>query len=236
MTSLRVIAALMSPLGIVQSMPASAQTTDGGIASATVSAMSIGDGTSASIAGAIGYRFNPVVALGIEYTVVPRLTPEIPEIPIPLGGYETVGISFPSPVGISFPSPAVTVEDDGGHATIFTTHLRLTIPTRFPRISPYLIGGAGVGTVTDKIEYTIAYPALTFIGPGGQQTIAPPRFLPRTTSVNRTTTDFTAALGGGVSFLAGGHWSFDVDARYMAIFGPRDAHIGRYGGGITYRF
>jgi hypothetical protein len=228
MTSLRVIAALMSPLGIVQSMPASAQTTNGGIASATVSAMSIGDGTSASIAGAIGYRFNPVVALGIEYTVVPRLTPEIPEIPIPLDGYV--------PVGISFPSPAIAVEDDGGHATIFTTHVRLTIPTRFPRISPYLVGGAGVGTITDKLQYTIAYPTLTFIGPGGQQTIVPPRLLPRTTSVNRTTTDFTAALGGGVSFLAGGDWSFDVDARYLAIFGPRDAHIGRYGGGITYRF
>jgi hypothetical protein len=69
--------------------------------------------------------------------------------------------------------------------------------------------------------------------------IFPPRVPPRPTSVNRTTTDFTAAFGGGVSFLASHHRSFDVDdvdARYMAIFGPRDAHIGRYGGGITYRF
>jgi hypothetical protein len=87
MISLRGIAVVMlSPLGIVYSTPASAQTTNGGIASATVSAMSIGDSTSASIAGAIGYRFSPVLALGIELTSVPRLTPEIPEIPIPSSG------------------------------------------------------------------------------------------------------------------------------------------------------
>jgi hypothetical protein len=43
-------------------------------------------------------------------------------------------------------------------------------------------------------------------------------------------------LGGGVSFLTNDRWSFDVDARYVGIFGQRDAQIGRFGGGVTYRF
>jgi opacity protein-like surface antigen len=230
MTSLRVIAAaILSLLAVVHSAPASAQTTNGGIASATVSAVSIEDGASASIAGAIGYRFNAVVALGVELMFVPPLTPDVREIPIPLGalGFE----------GIPFAAPTITVGNEaGGHATIFTINLRLTIPTRSRRLSPYLIGGAGVGTVTDNLQYTFIYPPFILTGPAAQPVIYPPILPPRTESITRTTTDFAATFGGGVSFLTSDHWSFDVDARYIGVFGERDAQIGRYGGGITYRF
>jgi hypothetical protein len=231
MTSLRVppVIAAVSLLGIVYSPMLSAQAIGGGIASAAVSAVSIEDGTSASIAGTVGYRFSATVALGVELMVVPRLTPEVPEILRPL----TITTAFD---GIVLPSPTITVESDGGHATIFTGNLRLTIPTRSRRISPYLVGGAGVGTVTDKIEYTYIYPPLILNVPFGQPTIFPPPFAPRTESIDRTTTDFAAIFGGGVSFLTNEHWSLDVDARYIEIFGRRDARIGRYGGGITYRF
>jgi len=230
MTSLRVppVVAAVSLLGIVYSPTVSAQSISGGIASATVSAVSIEDGTSASIAGTVGYRFSATVALGIELMVVPRLTSEVPEIP--------TALSATAFDGIAFPSPTITIGSDGGHATIFTGNLRLTIPTRSRSISPYLVGGAGVGTVTDKVEYTFIYPAFTLTGPFGQPAIFPPPFLPRTESIDRTTTDFTATFGGGVSFLTNDHWSLDVDARYIEIFGRRDAQIGRYGGGITYRF
>lgn len=233
MTSLRVIAAAtLSLLGIAHGAPAWAQPPNGGIASATVSAATnIVDGTSVSIAGAMGYRFNPLVALGVEFMFVPSLSADIPDIPIPLG----LGGQFG---GVSYPSPAIRIGDDGGHATIFTTHLRLTIPTRSRRISPYLIGGAGVGAVTDTFQYTITYPPITFTGLTGLggATVIYPSLLPRSEFISRTTTDFTATFGGGVSFLAGDHVSFDVDARYFGIFGRRDAQIGRFGGGITYRF
>ena len=220
---------MLSLLAAVHSAPASAQATNGGIASATVSAVSIEDGASASIAGAIGYRFNPVVSLGVELMFVPRLTPDVPGIPIPLGTFEFEGISFPS--------PAITAGNEaGGHATIFTTNLRLTIPTRSRRLSPYLIGGAGVGTVTDNLQYTFIYPPFILTGAAVQPVIFPPILPPRAESITRTTTDFVATFGGGVSFLTNDHWSFDADARYITIFGGRDAQIGRYGGGITYRF
>ena len=224
MTSLRLTAA--AALSLLAAASASAQTNNGGVASATVSAMRIEDGTSPSIAGAVGYRFNPTVSLGVELMSVPSLTPETPDIPEPLGVYDFSGIVFPS--------PAITVGSDGGHATIFTANLRLTIPTRSRRISPYLIGGGGVGTVTDKRQYTIIYPAITLMGLDVRPVIFPPP--PQRESIARTTTDFAATFGGGVSFLTNDHWSFDADVRYIGIFGERDARIGRYGGGITYRF
>ena len=219
-------AAALSLLALV--VPVSAQTGNGGIASATVSATSIEDGISVSIAGAMGYRFNPMVALGIELMYVPSLNTDIPVFPTPLGLSGQIG-------GVLYPSPSITIGDDGGHATIFTTHLRLTIPTRSRRISPYLIGGAGVGTVTDRLQYTIAYPPITFTAPVGG-TVIFPALLPRSQSISRTTTDFTATFGGGISFLTNDQWSIDVDGRYIEIFGRRDARIGRVGGGITYRF
>lgn len=229
MMSLRLTAAAaLSLLVVVHTALVSAQTNNGGIATATVSAMSIEDGASASIAGAIGYRFNPVVALGIELTSVPSLRPDIPELPAPLGAYAIDGISFPS--------RAITAARDGGHATIFTANLRLTIPTRSRRISPYLIGGAGVGAVTDKLQYTITYPPIRLIGPGAPTIISPVVLPPRSEPIARTTTDFAATFGGGIAFLTNDHWSIDVDARYIGIFGWRDLRIGRYGGGISYRF
>ena len=213
-------------LSLLIAAPASAQTDNGGIASVTVSAMRIADGTSPSITGAIGYRFNPTVSLGVELMSVPSLTAETPEIRDQVGVYAFSGIVFPS--------AAITVGSDGGHATIFTANLRLTIPTQSRKISPYLIGGGGAGTVTDKLQYTILYPAITLTGLDVRPVIFPPP--PQRESIARTTTDFAATFGGGVSFLTNDHWSFDVDARYIGIFGERDARIGRYGGGTTYRF
>ena len=227
MTSLRLTAATALSLLLVHGAPAAAQTTSGGIASATVSATEIGDGTSASIAGAMGYRFNPVVALGIEFMFVPNLTPDLPDLPAPLSAL---------PVGsVIYPSPVFTVGEDGGHATIFTTHLRLTIPTRSRRLSPFLVGGAGVASVTENFQYTITYPFIPLVGVGG--TVISSVFRPTLTeSFVHTTTDFAATVGGGISFLTNGRWSFDVDARYIGIFGQRNAQIGRFGGGVTYRF
>ena len=226
MTSLRVGVAAAVALLVASSAPA--QTSSGGVASVIVSAATIEDGTSASVAAAIGYRFNPVVTLGIELTFIPSVKPELPDIPVPLGSFDFGGISFPG--------PAITVDRDGGHATIFTTQLRLAIPTRSRRISPYLVGGGGVASVTDHLHYTIIYPPIILTGLAGQPVIVPAPLPPRSESIARTTSDFAATFGGGISFLTTDHWAFDVDARYTGIFGNRDIHIGRYGGGITYRF
>jgi hypothetical protein len=227
MTSLRLTAAAaLSLLVVVHSVPASAQTASGGIVSGTVSATKIEDGTSASIAGSIGYRFNPIVTLGVELMVVPSLVSDIPDIPTPLGA------SFDAVV---FPLPVITAGRDRGHATIFTTHLRLTIPTRSRRMSPYVTAGAGVGSVVDHLRYTITYPPIILAGQGGPPVVSSTTLAPFS-EITRTTTDFAATFGGGVSFITGDQWSLDADARYIEIFGERDVRIGRYGGSISFRF
>jgi opacity protein-like surface antigen len=159
---------------------------------------------------------------------VPSSSPDIPEFPTPLSA---LGVN-----GVVFPGPAITVGSDGGHATMFTTHLRLTIPTQSRRISPYVIAGAGVGSVTDTLRYTIVYAPVILTGLSGQSVTLPAFPSPQIESIARTTTDFAVASGGGVSFLTNDHWSFDVDARYIGILGERDVRLGRYGGGVTYRF
>jgi hypothetical protein len=226
MSSTRVLAGAASALLVAASV--SAQTSSGGIASAHVAAVKIGEETSASIAASVGYRFTPVVAVSAELMFVPSVKLENRDIVTPL---ESVAFE-----NVLFPSPIVTADDASGHATIFITDVRLTIPTRSRRVSPYLSGGAGVGTVTDKFQYTISYPPPIFLAgtgvPAGLVTIIPTR----RETVSRTTTDFAATLGGGVSFATGRNWSVDVEARYLGIFGPRDIRTGRYGGGITYRF
>jgi opacity protein-like surface antigen len=227
MSSMRVPAAAASALLVAASV--SAQTSSGGIASAHVSAVKIGQDTGVSIAAAVGYRFTPIVAVSAELMFVPSVKIENRDIVTPLEG-----IAFEN---VLFPSPVVTVENDSGHATIFITNVRLTIPTRLRRLSPYLIAGAGVGTVTDKFQYTISYPPPIFLAgtgaPAGLVTLIPTH----REAISRTTTDFATTLGGGVSFATGRrNWSLDVEARYLGIFGPRDIRTGRYGGGITYRF
>lgn len=221
----RVAAAIFFCLMVATS--ASAQTSQSAFANAVVSAMTIEDGVSPSITGGIGYRLNSTIGLGFELTFVPQLRPEVP-------GVSDVQPLSASIVGFPYPSPIVTYEPGDGHATIFTANVRLTIPTESRRLSPYLVGGAGVGTVSDTIEFSITYPPILL--PAFPQIVPVPVPGPFRESYSVVTTGFAATLGGGLSILTSDHWSIDVDARYVAIFGSRDLQIGRYGGGITYRF
>src|SRR5688572_30749421 len=79
-------------LSVLAVAPASAQTGAGGLASVTVSALTIEHDTNVSIAASIGYRFNPIAALGIELTFVPSFKPRVPDFPTILdGGFNTAG-------------------------------------------------------------------------------------------------------------------------------------------------
>jgi opacity protein-like surface antigen len=221
----RVAAAIFFCLMVATSAPA--QTIQSAFANVVVSAMTIEDGVSPSITGGIGYRLNSTIGLGFELTFVPQVRPEVPHI----GDIQPLSTSI---VGFPYPSPIVTYEPGDGHATIFTGNVRLTIPTQSRRFSPYLVGGAGVGTVRDTIEFSVTYPPILL--PAFPSIVLVPQPSPFRESFSVVTTGFAATLGGGVSILTNDHWSVDADARYVAIFGSRDLQIGRYGGGITYRF
>ena len=218
------IRASATALFLIAAAPrASAQADSGGLATAAISALQGGEGTSAAIAAGIGYRVNRTLSIGVELTVIPDFAPGAPELPLSIAST------------LVYPAPIYRVESSDGRATIFTGNLRLTVPTRSARISPYLVGGAGVGNVRDDVSYSVDY------GP-----IFPADFpvpLPRTViypvireSIQRSTTDVAITMGGGISVAMGNQWSIDGDARYVAIVGDRDLQMGRFGAGLSYRF
>ena len=204
---------------------ASAQSDSGGLATVSVSALSAED-TSVAVAAGMGYRINRTLSVGVELTVIPDFSPGARELPVSIAST------------LVFPAPIVRVESKDGRATIFTGNLRLSVPTRSARISPYLVGGAGVGNVRDEVSFTIDYPPV-FFGPTFPEIPIPlprPVVPPFQESIRRSTTDVAITMGGGISFAMGSQWSIDGDARYVAIVGDRDLQMGRFGGGISYRF
>ena len=110
-----------------------------------------------------------------------------------------------------------------GRATIFTTNVRLEIPTMTARVIPYVVGGGGVANV--KESFTITLPV-----PSGIPVVIPAR------PVTQSSTDMVLTLGGGVSMLVSAHLSIDVDLRYLRLVANRDRNVGRFGVGFSYRF
>jgi opacity protein-like surface antigen len=219
--------------GLILTGPVRAQSVEGGTASVIVSGTTIDGGASLGIAGAIGYRFTSTFGISVELTAVPSFNPELPAAPtpVPLG---SVG-------GIVFPAPSYSFSGEEGHATIFTANLRLEMPTGFRRLVPYVIGGAGVGHVREEFTVAVSYPPRILTSLPG---IPPTPGLPTTTiylppialESSRASTGLAVTFGGGISRLLAEHWSLDADLRYLAVLGNRDLHIGRFGGGVSYRF
>jgi opacity protein-like surface antigen len=224
--ALIVFALLASALGRA---PAAAQTTTTGpLASVAVFGSSVGDGTSAGVTGGVAYRFNRALAFGIEVTAVPSLTPGDPT-PGANGRLEESFVATGGSVSI-FPPVIVPIyryEEEGGRAAIFTTNVRLEIPLASPRVLPYVIGGGGISTVREQFTLTVEYPDFVIQS-------FPVR--PFSQTITQSATDLALTLGGGISFRATDHLWIDADLRYFALLGHVDRHIGRFGGGVSYRF
>lgn len=236
MRSSRYLIAIACISSMALATPARAQGTQGGLATVTVGAAAIEDGTSAAVTAGIGYRFNRSIAVGVELTAVPTLQSTVPEP-------QTIEYAVSTVLsGIVLPTPLVRYEGDGGHATFFTGTMRLELPGAGRRMLPYLVGGAGVGSVTDRLRITIDYPPgylATAAGPLGF--LATPGLTALTLpsiarSIPRKVTGFAMTLGGGVSFAINEHFSIDADARYAGILADRDVNSGRAGAGLSYRF
>jgi Outer membrane protein beta-barrel domain len=209
----------------------------GPLASVAVAATNIGDGTSVAISGAAAYRFNRVLALGVEVTAVPTLTAEPPEPPVildALGGI-TRYIDVPSSILIYPPPfPTYRFEEDGGRAVIFTTNLRLEIPTVSARVLPYVVAGGGVATMREQFTLTVDYPDFVIQAPDGPIPISARRSVSQ--PISNSFNSLALTLGGGISFRWTDHLWVDGDLRYFALLADRDMHVSRFGGGLSYRF
>ena len=192
---------------VALAQPMSTDAGQGVIAGGVVAATTIESRTEMSGAAAVAFRVNRLASVGVEVTLVPTLKPDVAAL-----DQSTLIASNGSASGTS------------GRATIFTTNARIEIP-RTSRIIPYVIAGGGVANVKESFTITVPVPV-----PPGIPVVIPPR------PVTQSSTDLALMAGGGLSIFATGHFSIDVDARYIRLIADRDLNIGRFGIGLGYRF
>jgi opacity protein-like surface antigen len=128
-------------------------------------------------------------------------------------------------------------DEADARATVFTTNVRLEIPTTSARVIPYVVGGGGVASLTQS--YSVIYLAQEFglgldLAALGLNTI--PAIWPGPSEMTTTTTSMALTLGGGASLLVTDHVAVDADARVLHIAADRSRNIGRFSLGVSYRF
>jgi hypothetical protein len=211
---------------------ANAQPETGGIASLGTSAAFGGEATEVSITGALGYRVTPTLAITLELTALPDLTPKLPEAP-------DYFIARATP--LIYPTPFPSYSAEGGHGTFVTGNLRLELPAQ-GRVRPYLLAGAGAGTVVERVRTRFSYPviplaeliAIGLVPPASVVPALPPQSFEEV--IQTSFTGLTATFGGGFGFRLSETFTLDVDLRYLALLGQGDRHLARLGAGLTARF
>ena len=194
----------------------------GPIVSGSVASAFTNDSSSLSFAGSAGYRFNRAFGMVAELTSI-------------------TGIDDRSPYGdivpLIYPPPFRSDTD----LLMFTTNVRIEVPTISGRILPFVIAGGGIASTTSTVKFDgpiyIASIAPDFdYGQLAPTLPAFPTLFPRD-NYGITQTHLALTIGGGVSIAVGKHLSIDVDLREIHLSGSRTGgDIARFGGGVSYRF
>jgi opacity protein-like surface antigen len=202
-------------LCVMTASPLWAQPALGPIVSGAVSGIAIDENAGLAFSGAAGYRFNRAFGMGVEILSMPSL--EIGR-PGPLSG---------NGIRIDYADPSTRL-------TVFTANVRLEVPTTSQRVLPYVVAGGGIASVQERVDVIIAIetPFLTIPEIRYPTIYPPPTWSPYVFS----STELALTFGGGVSLPAGGHFSVDVDLRYLRLVADRDRNVGRFGLGASYRF
>jgi opacity protein-like surface antigen len=118
-------------------------------------------------------------------------------------------------------------ERDGSMA-LATFGLRYELPTQVERFVPYVTGGIGIARTAEDLRILPA--AATSVRPGVGAAMLPTRAFRQETSH----TGLATSAGIGASIRLFKQLSADLDARYVRLDGARN--LGRFGGGVSYRF
>jgi opacity protein-like surface antigen len=210
-------------LVLASAVPRIADAQPGAIANAAIG-ITASDGDAAlAFSGGIGYRFNRSIGFGVELTHMPGLENELSNGIRPLALY-----------------PRYPGDDDAdGHATMFTTNVRVEIPTALRHVIPYVTGGGGVAAVTEVFPVYYALAATGAVASSSQAAVLPvpsPYIYPGPQFVSNTTVAMALTLGGGTSILVTEHLAVDVDLRAFKLLGQTRRTMGRFGVGGSYRF
>lgn len=212
----RIVFAVLAFAALV--VPISAEAGQGAIVSGVVAATAIESRTEVSVTGAVAYQVNRFLGFGVEVTTVPVLKPDGASLRASTVS-DSLGSAF---VRDSLAPPMVSAVD--GHATVFTTDVRLEIPTVAARFLPYVVVGGGVATIKDNFTVTAPMPIV------GIPVMTEPQ------PVTQSSTSLALNVGGGASVLVVAHVSVDVDLRYVRLISSRDLNVRRFGVGVSYRF
>ena len=192
--------------------PAAARA-QGALVHASVGAASSRGETSPSVGGGITWRVNRALGFGVELSRLGSLTSD-------------------------YPVYYCCMDDQEARATVFTTNVRIEIPTTSSRVIPYVVGGGGVASLTQS--YSVIYAGIAerlglspmFSGLG-LNTVP---ILPGPSELTTTATSMALTLGGGASLLVTDHVAVDADARVLHLATDQARNIGRFSLGVSYRF
>jgi opacity protein-like surface antigen len=190
----------------------------GAIVNGAVGVAAADGATDLEVSGGIGYRFNRAIAFGIEFTHMPDLDPR--------GVYAFSQLRVCCGIGNG---------DFKGHATVFTTNVRVEVPTTLRRVIPFVVGGGGVASMTEKFPIYYAVPLAAQLSALGLS-IPAPNILPGPQNYSTTTLAMALTLGGGASFMVSDHLGVDADLRVLQLIADDGRTLGRFQVGVSYRF
>ena len=226
---------------VVCAGPAAADDRPGAAVTGTVAAMNAQSHTDLAFGAAFGYKFNRVVGIEVEATLVPQMKSRALDDRFVIQAQDAASVQGAlSAFGLIFPTP--TFSNPDGRTVFFTNSVRVDVPTTWERIAPYFVAGGGVAHTRTVIEYT--YPTfpvdlLPFgfgglgVGDFARLSAGRPSVTQRLTT---SATDLVLTLGGGVGIDLMPHVSLDADLRLFRLFGETDRNMGRFGVGVRYRF
>ena len=194
---------------------------------ASVSATNMASRTELSFSGVFGYRFTRVVGFEIETTVVPSLKSPYPGVTI----QDLYTAASPTAIIQIFPGP--TFANPNGRAVIFSSNVRVAIPTTTPRLEPFFVAGGGVASVRHTADFVYSFPPLATPLTGA---VPLPPFPTIRQPVTSSSVSLALTLGGGLSVRVASQMSVDADLRLFRLLGNEDLNVGRFGVGVRYRF
>ena len=145
------------------------------------------------------------------------------------GGFGQVGFGggIGQPFGAPTPGGGLRIERDG--RTAFATFgFRYELASQVTRFLPYVSGGIGMSRTEESLN--VSANPIQPARPGTGAAQRPSVIIDETVSHNGLVT----SAGVGTSIRIVRQLSLDIDARYFRL--DRERNLGRFGGGLSYRF
>lgn len=195
-----------------------------------------------AVAASIGYRFTDRFGFDVEVTATEGAVDRLSDVQFfgQSGGREGVvrlgsmmadsrrGMFARVPsIGKPFSPGDLRIERDGG-TVLATFGLRYELPSQVTRLQPYVSGGFGIARTEERLMVS---PASGMAArPGMSSTTRPNVDIDETMS----STGLATSAGVGASIRIFKQLSADLDARYFRL--DRGRNLGRFGGGVSYRY